>query len=197
VTTLRTLPLAIAALGLAWLVGFGWFVAVVERPEGTRAVADGIVVLTGGADRIGAGVQLLKDGRGRVLLISGVGKGAELESLGRRAGVDMSALAGRITLGRAAMDTTGNADETAAWVHEHDLHSLLVVTASYHMMRAMTELGRSLPGVRLTPAPVFPPALRGGGGLSTVRLLADEYTKWLAAELGLTRIGTEPRWEPG
>jgi hypothetical protein len=43
--------------------------------------------------------------------------------------------------------------------------------------------------VHLMPSPVIPPALRGGGGRSTIRLLAHEYTKWLAAELGLTRLG--------
>jgi hypothetical protein len=56
------------------------------------------------------------------------------------------------------------------------------------MQRAMTELTRTLPGVTLYPVPVVPPALRGGTQFSTLRLLANEYTKWLAAELGLTRL---------
>jgi uncharacterized SAM-binding protein YcdF (DUF218 family) len=174
---------------LAWFAGFLWFVGNVARPQGVRADADGIVVLTGGADRVAAGLHLLREGRGRVLLISGVGGGVELDELARQAGVDVAGLAGRITLGREATSTIGNADETAAWARDQGLRSLLVVTASYHMMRAMTELGRVLPDVHLMPSPVIPPALRGGGGLSTIRLLAHEYTKWLAAELGLTRLG--------
>jgi uncharacterized SAM-binding protein YcdF (DUF218 family) len=93
-----------------------------------------------------------------------------------------------VTVGRSATDTLGNADETAAWAHANNVHSLIVVTAGYHMKRALTELGRKLPDVALYPAPVVPPALRGGTQLSTLRLLADEYTKWLAAELGLTRL---------
>jgi hypothetical protein len=113
-------------------------------------------------------------------------------------GVDPGPLSSRITLGREATSTIGNADETASWVAREKLHSLLVVTASYHMMRAMTELQRSLPGVQLIPAPVLPPALRSGGGsFATVRLLAHEYTKWLASELGLTRLSAEAGREPG
>jgi uncharacterized SAM-binding protein YcdF (DUF218 family) len=196
-TALKLAPLAGCALALAWLAGFLWFVADVERPQAIRVNADGIVVLTGGADRVAAGLHLLREGRGRVLLISGVGGGVDLATLARQSGVDVAPLAGRITLGRAATTTIGNADETAAWVRDQGLHSLLVVTASYHMKRAMTELGRTLPEIRLIPAPVIPPALRGGGGVATVRLLAHEYTKWLAAELGLSRLGAGPLPEPG
>jgi uncharacterized SAM-binding protein YcdF (DUF218 family) len=196
-TALRLAPYAGGALVLAWLAGFVWFVHSVARPEAIRANADGIVVLTGGADRVAAGLHLLREGRGRVLLISGVGGGVDLETLARGAGIEVGPLAAHITLGREATSTTGNADETASWVRDQNLHSLLVVTASYHMMRAMTELGRTLPDVRLIAAPVVPPALRGGGGLATMRLLAHEYTKWLAAEVGLTRLGAEPAREPG
>jgi uncharacterized SAM-binding protein YcdF (DUF218 family) len=197
-TALRFLPPFAAGLALAWLAGFLWFVHAVESPANTTARADGIVVLTGGADRIATGLRLLMEGRGRALLISGVGKGAELASLARAVGVDPGPLSSRITLGREATSTIGNADETASWVAREKLHSLLVVTASYHMMRAMTELQRSLPGVQLIPAPVLPPALRSGGGsFATVRLLAHEYTKWLASELGLTRLSAEAGREPG
>jgi uncharacterized SAM-binding protein YcdF (DUF218 family) len=195
---LRLLPPVAAGLALAWLAGFLWFVHSAELPDRETARADGIVVLTGGADRISAGLRLLKQARARALLISGVGKGADLANLSRVAGVDPGSLAGRITLGRDATSTTGNADETAAWVQRENLHSLLVVTASYHMPRAMTELQRTLPGVRLIPAPVLPPALRtGSGSFATVRLLAHEYTKWLVSELGLTRLATDPEKQPG
>ena len=93
-----------------------------------------------------------------------------------------------------ATDTLGNATEAADWARAHALRSLIVVTASYHMKRAVMEIRRTLPDATLFPAPVLPPALRGAAGLSTMRLLADEYTKFLAAELGLSRLqrGHEP-----
>ncbi len=189
----------LAALGAgivcAWLAGFLWFIAAAVRPQTGPVQADGIVVLTGGADRIAMGLDLLRAGRGRLLLISGVGKGADLPSLGRAAGIDVRLLGDRITLGRLATSTAGNAEETALWARNQGLRSLIVVTASYHIPRAMTELQRSLPDVRLTPAPVLPPALRGAGSVATVRLLAEEYTKWLAAKLGLSRLAADA--EPG
>jgi uncharacterized SAM-binding protein YcdF (DUF218 family) len=172
----------------AWFAGFIWFVRDSLRPAPLPTHADGIVALTGGADRIATALQLLQQNRARLLLISGVGPSTEFSALFRGTGINPASLAGRITIGRAATDTLGNADEAADWARAHALHSLIVVTASYHMKRALTEIGRTLPDAQLFPAPVLPPALRGAAGFSTIRLLADEYTKFLAAELGLTRL---------
>ena len=185
-----TLSVLALGLALAWLAGFAWFVHGAVQAEAGGSAADGIVVLTGGADRIVTGMRLLQRKRGRVLLISGVGHGAALADLLHGTGIDPAPLADRVTLGRTATTTTGNADETADWVHAQHLRSLLVVTASYHMPRALTELARSVPDVRLIAEPVLPPALHRAD-LSTMRLLAGEYTKWLVAELGLARLGAE------
>ncbi len=193
----RSLALVIGLLAAAWIAGFAWFVHGAVSPGGGSARADGIVVLTGGADRIATGVRLLQRGCCRVLLISGVGHGAELSALLRGTGIDPASLSDRITLGRSATSTTGNADETASWAAAQGLHSLLVVTATYHMQRALTELQRSVPDVALIPVAVLPPALRGGGSLATLRLLAGEYTKFLAATLGLARLGADTGLEPG
>jgi cell division transport system permease protein len=173
---------------LAWCAGFAWFVQDSLRPAPLPATADGIVALTGGADRIATALQMLQQNRARLLLISGVGPTTEFSALFRGTGIDPASLSGRITVGRAATDTLGNADEAADWARAHALHSLIVVTASYHMKRAITEIQRALPDTPLFAAPVLPPALRGTAGLSTLRLLAGEYTKFLAAELGVTRI---------
>jgi uncharacterized SAM-binding protein YcdF (DUF218 family) len=177
-----------ALAALCWGAGFVWFVQDSLHPAPLPPSADGIVALTGGADRIATALQLLQQNRARLLLISGVGPTTEFTALFRGTGISPAALTGRITIGRAATDTLGNADEAADWARAHALHSLIVVTASYHMKRALTEIGRTLPDAELFPAPVLPPALRNTAGLSTLRLLAGEYTKFLAAELGLTRL---------
>jgi uncharacterized SAM-binding protein YcdF (DUF218 family) len=184
----RTLSALAAAIVVIWVSGFLWFMRDAVRPAANLPVADGIVALTGGADRVATAIALLRHNRARVLLISGVGPNTAEEALFRGTGIDPATLGGRITLGRWATDTLGNAEEAAAWAHANDVHSLIVVTAGYHMQRALTELARTLPEVTLYPAPVVPPALRGGTQLSTLRLLAGEYTKWIAAELGLTRL---------
>jgi uncharacterized SAM-binding protein YcdF (DUF218 family) len=176
------------AAGGAWIGGFVWFAREAMHSSPAPPEADGIVALTGGADRIATAIQLLREGRGRLLLITGVGPGAELAPLLRGTGVDPAAVQDRVTLDRAAMDTAGNADETAGWVRANGLHSLIVVTAGYHMKRALTEMARTLPDVALYPAPVVPPGLRNAPRLRALRLLAGEYAKWLASEIGLTRL---------
>jgi uncharacterized SAM-binding protein YcdF (DUF218 family) len=107
--------------------------------------------------------------------------------MAHRAGVDM-ALAAKVKLGRTAASTRGTAAETAAWVQDNDLHSLIVVTAGYHMPRALAELSRTLPSVALHPYPVLSPAVRDHLDLATLRLLAGEYMKFLAVEAGLSSL---------
>ena len=175
-------PLVVA---LGWLAGFAWFLFGAEREQIPPAHADGIVALTGGAGRVETGLRLLAADRARLLLVSGVGHAAEFNELARRAGVENS-LAARVTLGRAALSTRGNAVETADWVHANGIQSLIVVTAGYHMPRALAELSRTLPGVTLYPASVIPPAIRGWHEMGAIRLLASEYMKWLAVEVGLS-----------
>jgi uncharacterized SAM-binding protein YcdF (DUF218 family) len=186
---LAALALAIPILlGCLWTAGFARFNAQVRRPAPVPAHADGIVVLTGGADRIETALRLLADGRAPVLLVSGVGRGSELTEMAHRVRLDPATIGARVTLGRTATDTVGNAAETAAWARANDVRELIVVTAGYHMDRALLEIERALPGVVLHPVPVQPPAMRGPPDLATMRLLANEYDKLLAVQLGLTHL---------
>jgi len=183
---------AALVLGFLWVVGFGFFVRAALQYYAPPPVADGIAVLTGGADRIGAGVALLRARRGRLLLISGVGGAALPATVLREAGVDYAPLADQISLGRDATSTAGNAAEIAAWAAGAGLHSVIVVTAIYHMPRAMLEIHRAAPGLILYPMPVRPPALRGPQGWSSLKILASEYGKFLGAEIGLTGFEERP-----
>jgi uncharacterized SAM-binding protein YcdF (DUF218 family) len=193
-TRLRRRALAVAgAAALAWLAGFAWFLSRVGQPLSAPPPAEGIVALTGGAERVRAGLLLLADHRADRLLVTGIGGHAGLRDLARVAGLDPAPLAGRVTLGTGAASTRGNAEETAAWARANGLRSLIVVTAAYHMPRALAEISRALPDVALYPASVSPP--RASERLGGVRLLAGEYTKYLGAELGLTALlpGPPPR----
>jgi uncharacterized SAM-binding protein YcdF (DUF218 family) len=133
-------------------------------------------------------LHLLAEGQADRLLLSGIGGGTDLATLGRLAGVDTTRFADRITLGRYAASTRGNGVETAAWAEQNQIGSLIVVTAAYHMPRALAELRQALPAVHLFPLAVFPsPGRRGiaerGPGL---RLEAEEYTKYLLTVSGLS-----------
>ena len=200
-TVARGLAWALALGTALWLAGFAWFLSLTARPTPRQAHAQGIVALTGGADRVRTALRLLAAGAAGRLLVSGIGGGAGLADLGRRAGFDPAPLAPRITLGRGAASTFGNAEEAAAWVRAVHVRSLILVTAFYHMPRAETEFRRALPQVRLVPFPVRPPGMRRLDGLGSwigLRLMTDEYMKFLAAELGLTALapGPPPRLVP-
>jgi uncharacterized SAM-binding protein YcdF (DUF218 family) len=179
-------------LGGAWLVGFLWFLHITGIVPPPPPHSDAILALTGGAGRVETALRLLEAGGAERLLISGVGRPAEFPELAHRAGVPAS-LAPRVTLGRTAFSTRGNAAEAAAWVRGNDVHSLIIVTSYYHMPRALAELRQTLPGVVLHALPVVPPP-GGAGGRVGLRLLASEYSKYLAVELGISRLGsqTEP-----
>lgn len=175
------------AIVVCLVIGFCCFVVTAERSADAPAHADGLVVLTGGAERVETGLRLLIAGRADRLLVSGVARGLDLGGLARLAGVDPAQLAGRVTLDHEASSTRGNAAATAAWAGLHDVRSLIVITGYYHMPRALAELAITCPAVTLYRLPVVPPALRAHW-LVGVRLLLEEYLKYLAVQSGVSRM---------
>lgn len=143
-------------------------------------------MLTGGAERIEVALRLLADGRAEKLLISGTGGGADLRGFASRAGVDAERFADRVTLGYSATTTHGNAAETAAWAKDNHIGSLIVVTAYYHMPRAMLEFRRVVRNVELLSFPVDRSQRNGLGRMLAARLLVEEYCKYLAVTVGVT-----------
>jgi uncharacterized SAM-binding protein YcdF (DUF218 family) len=189
-------PLLVLAATLPVLLmvaGFAWFLRLAAAgPEAPERETDGIAVLTGGAERVQTGLRLLREGRAARLLVSGAHPDVTLADLARSAGQAPEALAERVTIGHGATSTRGNAAEIAEWAREERLGSLRIVTAGYHMPRALLELRRALPGAALVPHPVVPASLRdreAGARLRTWSLLAGEYLKLLAAGIGLARPG--------
>jgi uncharacterized SAM-binding protein YcdF (DUF218 family) len=189
----RRLPRAVWLLllpPLGLLIGFALFVrSALDRAAPRPGETDGIVVLTGGSERIATGFRLLADGQARRLLISGVHQDVGLAEIAAASGIDPTPLAGRVALGHAAASTRGNAVETAAWARAEHMRSLRVVTAGYHMPRAMVELRRAMPGVALIGHAVPSAALRAPGALwrpAVWAWLAGEYARYLGAWAGLS-----------
>jgi uncharacterized SAM-binding protein YcdF (DUF218 family) len=182
--------LALLGLGLGFL---GFLRIAAATPAAPEQRTDGIVVLTGGADRVANGLRLLREERAERMLISGVHRGTDLDDLIGAAALE--SLAQRVELGHMATSTRGNAREVAAWVRAHHLTSIRVVTAGYHMPRAMLELRRALPDVTLLPWPVMPARLRQVGALGEARiwsLLLGEYVKMLLVWTGLPAAAMGP-----
>ncbi len=173
-----------------WLAGFAIFLVIVftSSPPNPLPPADGIVALTGGDDRVSEALALLADHQAPRLLISGAGRGTYLGDFTKDDEPAATKYAAEITIGHMAETTHGNAEETASWVAEHNMHRLIIVTADYHMPRALQEMHAALPGVALTPYPVRPPAMRKMLSLPTLQMLAGEYTKYLAVRGGLGQL---------
>jgi uncharacterized SAM-binding protein YcdF (DUF218 family) len=190
--------LLLAVIAIPPVAGFLWFLrAAAAPPADAERRAEGIAVLTGGAERVETGLRLLLADEAARLIVSGAHRDATLADLVRVAGLAPEAageIADRVTLGRAATTTRGNAAEVAAWARERGIASIRVVTAGYHMPRALLELRRALPpDATLLPHPVVPASLRApAAGPRVWRLLLGEYAKLIGAWLGLGRPGAGP-----
>jgi uncharacterized SAM-binding protein YcdF (DUF218 family) len=183
---LKYATLTALVLCVAFVAGFALFASHVSSmtvPE-NPASADAIIVLTGGQSRIDTALDLLKSGKGERLLISGVNPSASSEALRRATGADRDLFKCCVDIDRAALDTIGNAEESAKWLSEHGYDSAILVTNNYHMPRSLLEMHRLLQDSRLDPYPVVNSRLDNGGWMAkpdALRVLFTEYTKYLAA----------------
>lgn len=170
--TLRLVQ-AVAAAGAFWLAGLAWFLMSLPQSDrpGDGFTADGIVVLTGGPGRIKAGLEALANGDGERLLVSGVNSDLAEETILNAIGVGQESQACCIDLGRQARDTRGNAIEAAEWAARHDFSSLLVVTADYHLPRALIEFKGEMKDVKLLVHAVADQA--------SLLSMASEFNKYL------------------
>ncbi|MFC5385662.1 YdcF family protein [Aquamicrobium segne] len=191
---------AILALGLAtcFVAGFGLFASHVSQMDtpADLAKADAIIVLTGGQSRLDAAMHLLETGKGERLLISGVHPSTSREQLQNALGSNSPLFACCVDIDRAALDTIGNAEESAKWVNEHAYENIILVTNNYHMPRSLLEMGRLLQDAQLHPYPVVNSKLDDGKWLTkphALRVLFTEYNKYLAAWLrGPVRVRLLP-----
>lgn len=193
---MRTLAV-ILVLVLVWTAGLFAFADRARRagPPADAPTADGIVVLTGASDeRIAAGLDLLQQGKGKRMLVSGVNEKVQREELRQVQGAPRRLYDCCVDLGYDALDTLGNAEEIADWSRDKAFDQLIVVTSDYHMPRALLEIRAALPEAELFAYPVATRRLdnrRWWQDSRTARLVVFEYCKYLVvlARDGLIRLG--------
>jgi uncharacterized SAM-binding protein YcdF (DUF218 family) len=194
----------LVVLLLIWGVGLIAFAGRVagSTPPAEPPVADGVVALTGASDaRITAAMKLLETGKAHRMLISGVNPAASRSDIRGVAKATRRLYDCCVDLGFQALDTVGNARETARWARRHDYRSLIIVTSDFHMPRAMLELRAALPGATFTPYPVRSAELnarRWWRSQEGARRMTLEYCKYLAilARESLLRLGPKAHPEP-
>jgi len=190
---------AVLLVVLLWGVGLLAFSARVSgsTPASDPDPADGIVALTGGSIvRVEAAVQLLERNKGQRLLVSGVNREVSRKDLQRLTHDYGKSFNCCVDLGFRAADTQGNARETASWASYHHFRTVIVVTADYHMPRALLELRAAAPGVVYKPYPVVTPNLdarRWWKSAEGARRMTYEYCKYLVilAREGVLRLGAK------
>ena len=196
---------AFLVLALIWFSGLLAFAGRVQgsTPNPAPANAQGIVALTGANsnERLAAAMGLLEDGYGRRVLVSGV------DPIASRADIRRVSRAVRrlydccVDLGFTAADTVGNARETAAWAGAMRYRKLIIVTADYHLPRAMLELNAVLRGTGVTAQTyaVATPSLKARDwwrNPSAARLMVIEYCKYLVILAREAVLGLGPRETP-
>jgi len=151
---------ALALMLIAWALGFVWFASALPQPASPEARTDAIIVPTGSGGRIERGLALLDEGASRNMLVTGVDQDVRPQEFATEFKVDAQLMECCVTLGFAALDTRGNARETARWMDHQNFHSLRLVTSDWHMRRTALELAHQLPaditvlrdGVRTEPS---------------------------------------------
>jgi len=180
------LPVYLAA---AWVLGFGFYiVSLPTSADPAKATqSDAVIVLTGGAGRLDAGVRLMEARSAGRMLISGVNPVVTPAELTALTGADDGLFACCVDLDHASPDTAGNAIESAKWARTHGFSSIILVTADYHMPRSLILFRQALPEATITAFAV--------DGDWPLGLLAKEYNKYLVTlvrqAVGASRIQQE------
>ncbi len=189
-------------LGLAGLIGgMLWYTTQIpSAPSAYEEKTDAIIVLTGGSRRLSKGFRLLKEGKGNELLITGVGKGVTLQELLAQQHPDASddeLDANAISLDYAAISTATNASAAREWMHEKHFKTARLVTANYHMPRALLEFGAAMPEIKFYPEPVFPDKefqlSEWYAQPNFLKLLTLEYLKYVVATVKYSRAEDMPK----
>jgi uncharacterized SAM-binding protein YcdF (DUF218 family) len=135
---------AISLVLIVWALGFVWFAVFLPGPAGTQKT-DAVVVPTGGEGRIDRGLEALRRGWARRMLVSGVDREVKPHEFAVHYKVSPALMKCCVTLGFDSVDTRTNAAESARWITSGKVKSVRLITTDWHMRRAAGELGRTAP----------------------------------------------------
>ncbi|MFZ1743550.1 MAG: YdcF family protein [Pontixanthobacter sp.] len=168
----------IAILAIVWFMGFLWFTIALPGPvRGQKTEA--VIVPTGAAGRIEHGLKVLEAGQAKIMLVTGVDPEVKPGEFAAQFEVPKNLMKCCVELGFQAVDTRGNAAETADWIKQRKVKSLRLVTTDWHMRRAANELLQTLPANVTVVEDAVPSE-------PSFRILFLEYHKWLASLVSAT-----------
>jgi uncharacterized SAM-binding protein YcdF (DUF218 family) len=160
---------------LVWMIGFLWFAIALPQPV-EEGKTDAVIVLTGGEGRIARGLDVLREGQAKRLLVSGVDRDVKPGEFAAEYDVSEKEMDCCVRLGFRSYDTQSNAVESAEWIAENRFRSVRLVTTDWHMRRAALDLEAQVPdGVRIVRDAV--------SSEPSLRILFLEYHKFIAREV--------------
>lgn len=160
-----------------WFAGFIFFLHQIYHFIPPTRPPAAIVVLTGGQERIKAGLSLLDQNPTALFLISGVHTDRYLREIARYAQHQRN-----VDIGFKATTTAENAQEIKSWLGDRKISHVHVVTSHYHMHRSLLELQQAMPHLKFLPYSVISHQfrnLRWVGRPRNWHLLLKEYTKYI------------------
>lgn len=164
---------------VSWVTGFAYFINQLPKQLDESVLNDvnGIVVLTGGAGRVPAGIELIQQKFLKPILVTGVNSKVTQETLLSPYNLSGQQL-GFVELDYSALTTRQNIAEAKRWAGKKGLNKILLVTSYYHMPRSLMLAHQIADDIQVMPYPVFSKT----EGLSFV---VREYHKYLLAQAQL------------
>ena len=149
---------------------------------------DGIVVFTGGEDRIKTSIDLLSSGIAKHLFISGVHPDTNKNNISEQILIDTNLIDCCIDLGSDAKDTFENAVETTHWIKKNEYKKIIIVTSDYHMKRSLLILKNLSEDTSFFPYHVKSKLLNDMNvtKFEKLRIIVLEYSKYLFTRLRLS-----------
>jgi uncharacterized SAM-binding protein YcdF (DUF218 family) len=163
---------------ILYALGFILFTVTLARPVAASERTEAIVVITGGKGRIERGVEVLKAGQARRLLVAGADPAVTKRDLIRRLGGNARLVNCCLDLGSESVDTRSNAEEASRWLAKHRYRSFRLITSDYHMRRARYDFDEVLGG----KYKIVPDAIRSQPHFTT---LFSEYNKYVLRRLAV------------
>ena len=139
----------------------------------------GIVVLTGGKNRIEKGVDLLSKGYGNKLLISGVFMPSEIEAKFSLEKEKSELFRCCVFFDERSKNTLENAVEVDKWINQNkDIKSIILVSSYYHLPRCIMIFEKKITSkVKIYPKPAVQNANFRNQFFFHLRLIISEYFK--------------------
>ena len=134
-----------ALLVLLYAAFFLLFAFTLGKPASpTARPTDAAVVLTGGSGRIERGMEVVREGKAKRLLIAGADPSVTKADLTRRIPTAGRVIKCCVDLGSESVDTRTNAEEADRWLAKRGFHSVRLITSDWHMRRARYEFDKLL-----------------------------------------------------